>query len=204
MPGRSGGSGRDPVATWSWSNVDRDRALAGVVAHLERAAGEVDAEHLVPQPHVDAVLAELRRGAGDEVVEGGDVARHEVRDAAGRVARPRPFSSATISRYGCRRRACMAAAIPPASPPITTSRSATAAGYPGGPCETSGHGRAEGLSPLLHPHHALRRHRAALPGRRGRGGAVRLSRRLPLLRAPLDHRRRLAALRAPRGQEQDD
>ena len=34
-----------------------------------------------------------------------------------------PFSSTTISRSGCRRRTCMAALMPAASPPMTTSRS---------------------------------------------------------------------------------
>src|SRR3546814_6267877 len=60
-------------------------------------------------------------------------------------------------------------------------------------------GRARGLSSLLHPHDRRRRGRAALPHGHGRGHALRLPRRLHLLRVPLDHRRRLAALRPPPG-----
>jgi hypothetical protein len=49
--------------------VDGDRALADVVPDLERAPGEIDADHLVPQPDVDALLPELGGRAGHQVVE---------------------------------------------------------------------------------------------------------------------------------------
>src|SRR5690349_685786 len=93
----------------------------------------------------------------------------------------------------------MAAAMPPASPPITTSRSAMGWQATGGCMRDFPHGRAGGLSPLLHAHDALRRCGPALPGGDGRGGAVRLPGALPLLRVAVDHRCRLAALRPPRG-----
>src|SRR5437763_3744712 len=52
-------------------------------------------------------------------------------------------------------------------------------------------GRSPRLPALLHPHPSLGRGRRALPRRRQREGAVRLPRRLPLLRAPSGQRRRL-------------
>src|SRR3546814_20636546 len=94
--------------------------------------------------------------------------------------------------------------MPPASPPTTTSRSAMRRRL--GDHRPEAHtwhvrnsldGRARGLSSLLHPHDRRRRGRAALPHGHGRGHALRLPPRLPLLRVPLDPRRRLAALRPP-------
>ena len=75
---RAAGRTSSGIVRWrAWSRTSSVRA------------GEVDAEHLVLQPDVDALLAELGRGARHEVVERGHVARHQVRDAAGGVARPR-------------------------------------------------------------------------------------------------------------------
>src|SRR3546814_21091725 len=62
------------------------------VAHLQAPGRQVDLRHLVVQAHVDAVLlAVVLRRASHEVVDRRHVASHEVRDAAGRVAGPRPL-----------------------------------------------------------------------------------------------------------------
>jgi hypothetical protein len=63
-------------------------AAALVVAHLDGTGGQVEVDHLVVQPHVDALLPVLLGRAGDEVFQRGHLAPDEVRDPAGRVARP--------------------------------------------------------------------------------------------------------------------
>ena len=52
---------------------DLDRALVGQIAHVESPAIEIDGHDLVQCPDIDAVLvAELLRGAHDEVVDVAD------------------------------------------------------------------------------------------------------------------------------------
>ncbi len=108
--------------------VEAEHQGAGpvVVAHLDLPGIQVDADRLVAGAHVDELaLPELLRRPGDQVVDLIDLTSHQVGDAAGGVARVPPRSRATMSRWRWRRRAWEAADMPAASPPITTSRSAT-------------------------------------------------------------------------------
>ena len=88
MPGRSGRIGPRPGAEEQVVEADAEGAVVAQVVHLDLTAVEVDPQHLVADAHVDAVrVAELARRAGDQGVDVVDVARHQVGDAAGAVAR---------------------------------------------------------------------------------------------------------------------
>ena len=143
-PGRAAAIGRAPVATSSWSKprVTTVRAGSRSCTSTVRAA-EVDAHGLVRGcARRCAAVAELLGRARHQVVEVVDLAGHEVRDAAGRVAGARPRSSTTISTSGGPATP-EAAAIPAASPPITTRRSVMP-----GPYRRRGRG-AEPVRPSL-------------------------------------------------------
>jgi len=65
------------------------RAVPGVVAHLDLPGRQIDADGLVAHPDVDALaVPELLGRAGDQLLVGADVAGDEVGDATGRVAGP--------------------------------------------------------------------------------------------------------------------
>ena len=201
MPGRSGRTGRAPVATRSWSNSRWNVRCAGVVADLDLARGSRSMRHhLVVQAHVDALLAVLLRGAGDEVVE-----RRPPHRRRGTGCRRRSSSSTTPAR-GPRSRGTAAAGGPAMAAAMPAGVAAhhdqplhhAQGGYRPGAWEDRAVAVREDCR-----HYSTRttrsgRGRAALPRRHGRGHAVRLPGALPLLRAPVDHRRRLAALRPPR------
>ena len=178
---RAGSCGR---AAWSrTSSVPTARSMA---------------DDLVAQPHVDAGCSRSSSGAaGDEVVERLDVAGHEVRDAAGGVAGPAaplegddlevglPTAGLHGGRHARRRRL--------RSPRAGQPRAARLPARPvrdflAWPC-----GRTVATTPPapIATGDVVQRCRVRWPTEH----AVRLPRGLPLLRVPLDHRRRLAALR---------
>ena len=184
-PDRAGPGGDHEVL-----EADAERAVAGQVADLDLAPVGVDLDDLVLGPHVDAHrFAELARRAGDERLDVLDLAGDVVRDAAGRVAHPAtPLEGhdlevraepAGVGRGGHATRVASDDDQPlshggrgyrgprPGPTRVPSSKSGLS---------DCGHGRAQGLPPLLHPEHDERRPHPAVPRRRRRAGPVRLSR----------------------------
>ena len=126
MPGQVGAGGAGAGGDVELVEAEVEGALVLVVAHLHRPPVRVDADHLVVEAHVDAVLlAELLRACGPP---GRRATPPRRRPGTGSR---RPSSWSTRPSRGPRSRGRAAGVgpawrppCPPASPPITTSRSA--------------------------------------------------------------------------------
>ena len=181
--------------------LERDGALPGVVAHLDACGrpGRCRATSCRSRTSMRCCSRNSSGDAGDQVVERRHVAADEVRDAAGGVARPRALLEGDDLQVGL--------------PAAGLHGGRHAAGVATDDHQPLSHGPQATRAPMRDfrawpcardcRHYSTRadavgRRRAALPGRRRRRWRpFACPEDCLFFEAPLDHRRRLAALRDP-------